>query len=169
MGNHVREFKDISGRDCVRVTVSDRAEISYTVGYETDDELAAYYRKREDERLGRESFEVDGELFYVFVDENRPAKIMVSNAATGDYAYFYGIKPMKKPQMLPIYKAYNMWFEAHKPPKEPQEGEIWDVEAFSGDQWRCVVRDGRFVSVSHFRISSYAIDDEFIVRKEFVL
>ena len=166
--NHVREFKDISGHDCVRVTVADRAEISYTVGYETDVELAAYYRKREDERLGRESFEVDGELFYVFVVENRPAIIMVSNAATGEYVYSYGIEPMKNPQM-PIYKAHNMWFEAHNPPKEPQEGEIWDIETFNGDQWRCVVRDGRFVPVNLIRAPSYALDDEHIVRKEFIL
>ena len=167
--NHVREFKDISGHDCVRVTVSDRDEISYIVGYETDDELAAYYRKREDERLGRESFEVDGELFYVFVDENRPAKIMVSNAATGDYVYSYGIEPMKNPQMLPIWAAYNMWFEAHKPPKEPQEGEIWDVRTEETYiMRRCVVRDGRFVSV-YADGPSYALDDSRIVRKEFVL
>ena len=165
---HLKTFTDISGHDCVRVTVSDQAEISYTVGYETDVELAAYYRKREDERLGRESFEVDGELFYVYADKSRPAIIMVSNAATGDDAYSYGTEPMKNPQ-TPIYKAYNMWFEAHNPPKEPQEGEIWDIEAFSGDQWRCVVRDGWFVPVNLISAPSYAIDDEHIVRKEFVL
>ena len=166
--NHVREFKDISGHDCVRVTVADRAEISYTVGYETDVELAAYYRKREDERLGRESFEVDGELFYVFVVENRPAIIMVSNAATGEYVYSYGIEPMKNPQM-PIYKAHNMWFEAHNPPKEPQEGEIWDIEMSNIAPWRCVVRDGWFVPVNPNCAPPYALDDKGIVRKEFVL
>ena len=32
---HLKTFTDISGHDCVRVTVTDRAEISYTVGYET--------------------------------------------------------------------------------------------------------------------------------------
>ena len=165
---HLKTFTDISGHDCVRVTVSDSAEISYTVGYETDGELAAYYRKREDERLGRESFEVDGELFYVYADKSRPAIIMVSNAATGDDAYSYGTEPMKNPQ-TPIYKAYNMWFEAHNPPKEPQEGEIWDIRRVSGAQWRCVVRDGWFVSVNPISAPSYAIDDEYIVRKEFVL
>ena len=166
--NHVREFKDISGRDCVRVTVSDRAEISYTVGYETDDELAAYYRKREDERLGRESFEVDGELFYVYFHEDHYLHVQVVSASSGRGIYNAGDQLIDHPP-TPVHVAYNMWFEAHNPPKEPQEGEIWDVEAVSGDQWRCVVRDGRFVSVSHFRISSYAIDDEHIVRKEFVL
>ena len=166
--NHVREFKDISGRDCVQVLVTGSYRAIYHIGGEIDEEVAAYYRKREDERLGRESFEVDGELFYVFVDENRPAIIMVSNAATGEYAYSYGIEPMKNPQM-PIWAAYNMWFEAHKPPKEPQEGEIWDVR--TGETYimrRCVVRDGWFVSV-YADGPSCTIDDKGIVRKEFVL
>ena len=165
---HLKTFTDISGHDCVRVTVTDKAEISYTVGYETDGELAAYYRKREDERLGRESFEVDGELFYVFVDENRPAIIMVSNAATGDYAYSYGIEPMKNPQM-PIWVAYNMWVEAHNPPKEPQEGELWDIEEESGKYWRCVVRGDRFVLVNYVHSMPYAFDDPRIKSREFVL
>ena len=165
---HPKTFKDISGIDCVQVLAPGGWPVAYRIGSDTDEEVAAYYRKREDERLGRESFEVDGELFYVFVDENRPAIIMVSNAATGDYAYSYGTEPMKNPQM-PIYKAYNMWFEAHKPPKEPQEGEIWDIETGSGAQWRCVVRDGWFVPVNLIRAPSYALDDEHIVRKEFIL
>ena len=165
---HLKTFTDISGNDCVRVTVSDRAEISYTVGYETDDELAAYYRKREDERLGRESFEVDGELFYVYADKSRPTIIMVSNAATGDDVFSYGTEPMKNPQ-TPIYKAYNMWFEAHNPPKEPQEGEIWDIEMSNIAPWRCVVRDGWFVPVNPNCAPPYALDDKGIVRKEFIL
>ena len=165
---HLKTFTDISGHDCVRVTVSDRAEISYTVGYETDDELAAYYRKREDERLGRESFEVGSELFYVFVDENRPVEIKVSNAATGDYVYSYGTEPMKNPQM-PVWVAYNMWFEAHNPPKEPQEGELWDIEEESGKYWRCVVRGDHFVLVNYVHSMPYALDDLRIKSKEFVL
>ena len=165
---HLKTFTDISGHDCVRVTVSDSAEISYTVGYETDGELAAYYRKREDERLGRESFEVDGELFYVYADKSRPAIIMVSNAATGDDAYSYGTEPMKNPQ-TPIYKAYNMWFEAHNPPKEPQEGEIWDIEMSNIAPWRCVVRDGWFVPVNPNCAPPYALDDKGIVSKDFIL
>ena len=65
-------------------------------------------------------------------------------------------------------------FEAHNPPKEPQEGEIWDIEIWdietgSSAQWRCVVRDGRFVPVNLIRAPSYALDDEHIVRKEFIL
>ena len=166
--NHVREFKDISGIDCVQVLAPGGWPVAYRIGSDTDEEVAAYYRKREDERLGRESFEVDGELFYVFVDETRLTPITVSNAATGDNFYSYGTQPIDH-SYKPIYKAYNMWFEAHNPPKEPQEGEIWDIETFNGDQWRCVVRDGWFVSVNIIRISSYAIDDEHIVRKEFIL
>ena len=165
---HLKTFKDSSGRECVQVLAPVGWTVAYRIGSDTDEEVAAYYRKREDERLGRESFEVDGELFFVFVDENRPAIIMVSNAATGDYAYSYGTEPMKNPQM-PIYKAYNMWFEAHKPPKEPKEGEIWDIETDSGAQWRCVVRDGWFVSVNLIHAPSYVLDDEHIVRKEFIL
>ena len=166
--NHVREFKDISGRDCVQVLVTGSYRAIYHIGGEIDEEVAAYYRKREDERLGRESFEVDGELFYVFVDENRSAIIMVSNAATGDYIFSYGTEPIDH-LPTPIYKAHNMWLEAHKPPKEPQEGEIWDVR--TGETYimrRCVVRDGWFVSV-YADGPSYAIDDENLVRKEFVL
>ena len=165
---HLKTFTDISGNDCVRVTVADRAEISYTVGYETDVELAAYYRKREDERLGRESFEVDGELFYVYVDKSRSTPVMVMKASSGDSFFAYGDEIFSNP-LSPFYAAYNMWVEAHNPPKEPQEGEIWDIETGSGDQWRCVVRDGRFVSVNPNSAPSYAIDDEHIVRKEFVL
>ena len=165
---HLKTFTDISGHDCVRVTVSDRAEISYTVGYETDGELAAYYRKREDERLGRESFEVDGELFYVYVVENRPVEIMVSNAVNSNRIFSPGDEPIDHPS-TPIFKAYNMWFEAHNPPIEPQEGEIWDIEMGGGAQWRCVVRDGRFVPVNLIHAPSYALDDEHIVRKEFIL
>ena len=165
---HLKTFTDISGHDCVRVTVADRAEISYTVGYETDVELAAYYRKREDERLGRESFEVDGELFYVFVDESRSAPVMVVKASNGASFFAFGDESSSNPPN-PFYKAYNMWFEAHNPPKEPQEGEIWDIEMDGGAQWRCVVRDGWFVSVNPISAPSYTIDDKGIVRKEFVL
>ena len=111
---------------------------------------------------------MDGELFYVFADENRPAIIMVSNAATGNDVYSYGMEPVKNPQ-TPIWVAYNMWFEAHKPPKEPQEGEIWNIEMGGGAQWRCVVRDGWFVSVNVSHAPTYTVDDEHIVRKEFIL
>ena len=166
---HLKTFTDISGHDCVRVTVTDRAEISYTVGYETDDEeVAAYYRKREDERLGRESFEVDGELFYVFDRRGGSRFVTVVAAKDGQCIYSYGIEPMKNPQ-TPIWVAYNMWFEAHKPPREPQEGEIWEIETGSSAQWRCVVRDGWFVSVNVINAPYYAVDDDHIVRKEFIL
>ena len=165
---HLKTFKDISGIDCVQVLAPGGWPVAYPIGSDTDEEVAAYYRKREDERLGRESFEVDGELFYVYADKSRPAIIMVSNAATGEDAYSYGTEPMKNLQ-APIWVAYNMWFEAHKPPKEPQEGEIWDIETGSSAQWRCVVRDGRFVPVNLIHAPSYALDDEHIVRKAFIL
>ena len=165
---HVREFKDISGRDCVQVHVAGVNGAIYHIGSETDEEVAAYYRKREDERLGRESFEVDGELFYVFVDETRLTPITVSNAATGDNFYSYGTQPIDH-SYKPIYKAYNMWVEAHNPPKEPQEGEIWDIEMSNTAPWRCVVRDGWFVPVNPNCAPPYALDDQGIVRKEFVL
>ena len=165
---HVREFKDTSGRDCVQVLVTGVNGAIYHIGSETDEEVAAYYRKREDERLGRESFEVDGELFYVFVDETRLTPITVSNAATGDNFYSYGTQPIDH-SYKPIYKAYNMWVEAHNPPKEPQEGEIWDIEMSNIAPWRCVVRDGWFVPVNPNCAPPYALDDKGIVRKEFVL
>ena len=165
---HLKTFTDISGNDCVRVTVSDRAEISYTVGYETDDELAAYYRKREDERLGRESFEVDGELFYVYVDKSRSAPVMVVKASNGASFFAYGDESFSEPPN-PFYTAYNMWFEAHNPPKEPQEGELWDIEEESGNYWRCVVRGDHFVLVNYVHSMPYALDDPRIKSKEFVL
>ena len=165
---HLKTFTDISGHDCVRVTVTDRAEISYTVGYETDDELAAYYRKREDERLGRESFEVDGELFYVY-DLRGGGRFVTTVAAKDSYCiHSYGTEPMKNPQM-PIYKAYNMWFEAHKPPVEPKEGEIWDIWLDDIHVRRCVVRRGDFVSITSLDRTSYALDDSRIKNKEFIL
>ena len=165
---HLKTFTDISGRECVQVLAPGGWPVAYPIGSDTDEEVAAYYRKREDERLGRESFEVDGELFYVYADKSRPAIIMVSNAATGEDAYSYGTEPMKNLQ-APIWVAYNMWFEAHNPPKEPQEGEIWDIETDSGAQWRCVVRDGWFVSVNVSCAPTYTVDDEHIVRKAFIL
>ena len=165
---HLKTFKDISGIDCVQVLAPGGWPVAYPIGSDTDEEVAAYYRKREDERLGRESFEVDGELFYVY-DLRGGGRFVTAVAAKDGYCiHSYGTEPMKNPQM-PIYKAYNMWFEAHKPPKEPQEGEIWDIDEESGNYWRCVVRDGRFVPVNLIHAPSYVLDDERIVRKEFIL
>ena len=165
---HLKTFTDSSGIDCVQVLAPVGWTVAYRIGSDTDEEVVAYYRKREDERLGRESFEVDGELFYVY-DLRGGGRFVTAVAAKDGYCiHSYGTEPMKNPQM-PIYKAYNMWFEAHNPPKEPQEGEIWDIDTDSGDQWRCVVRDGRFVPVNLIHAPSYAIDDEHIVRKEFIL
>ena len=162
---HLKTFTDSSGRECVQVLVTGGYRVAYPIGSDTDEEVAAYYRKREDERLGRESFEVDGELFYVFVVENRPVEIMVSNAVNSNRIFSPGDEPIDHPS-TPIFKAYNMWFEAHNPPKEPQEGEIWDIEMGGGAQWSCVVRRGEFVPVN---VISFALDDEHIVRKEFIL
>ena len=165
---HLKTFKDISGIDCVQVLAPEGWPVAYRIGSDTDEEVAAYYRKREDERLGRESFEVDGELFYVYDRRGGGRFVTAVAAKDGSCIYSDGTEPMKNPQM-PIYKAYNMWFEAHKPPKEPQEGEIWDIEMGGGTQWRCVVRDGRFVPVNLIHAPSYALDDEHIVRKAFIL
>ena len=165
---HLKTLKDTSGIDCVQVLAPGGWPVAYRIGSDTDEEVAAYYRKREDERLGRESFEVDGELFYVY-DLRGGGRFVTAVAAKDGYCiHSYGTEPMKNPQM-PIWVAYNMWFEAHKPPKEPQEGEIWDIEMGSGAQWRCVVRGGEFVSVNLIHAPSYALDNEHIVRKEFIL
>ena len=165
---HVREFKDISGGDWVHVTATGNCVVSYPIGSETDEEVAAYYRKREDERLGRESFEVDGELCYVYFHEEHYLHVQVMSASSGRGIYHAGDQLIDGPTTI-FHVAYNMWFEAHNPPKEPQEGEIWDIETSSGDQWRCVVRDGRFVPVNLIFAPPYALDDKGIVRKEFVL
>lgn len=165
---HLKTFKDISGIDCVQVLAPGGWPVAYRIGSDTDEEVAAYYRKREDERLGRESFEVDGELFYVYDLRGGGRFVKVVAAKDGYCLPSYGTEPMKNPQM-PIEAAYNMWFEAHKPPKEPQEGEIWDIEKVGGAQWRCVVRDGWFVPVNLIHAPSYVLDDEHIVRKEFIL
>ena len=165
---HLKTFTGISGNDCVQVLAPGGWPVAYRIGSDIDEEVAAYYRKREDERLGRESFEVDGELFYVYDLRGYGRFVTVVAAKDGYCIHSYGTEPMKNPQ-TPIYKAYNMWFEAHKPPKEPQEGEIWDIETGGGDQRRCVVRDGWFVPVNFIHAQSYAIDDKGIVRKEFVL
>ena len=165
---HLNTFTDSSGRECVQVLVTGGYRVAYPIGSDTDEEVAAYYRKREDERLGRESFEVDGELFYVY-DLRGGGRFVTAVAAKDGYCiHSYGTEPMKNPQM-PIYKAYNMWFEAHKPPKEPQEGEIWDIETGGGAQWRCVVRDGLFVPVNLIRAPSYALDDSRIKNKGVIL
>ena len=165
---HLKTFTDSSGRECVQVLAPVDWTVAYRIGSDTDEEVAAYYRKREDERLGRESFEVDGELFYVFVVENRPVEIMVSNAVNSNRIFSPGDEPIDHPS-TPIFKAYNMWFEAHKPPKEPQEGEIWDIWLDDNHVRRCVVRDGWFVPVNFIRAPSYVLDDEHIVRKAFIL
>ena len=164
----LKTLKDTSGIDCVQVLAPGGWPVAYPIGSDTDEEVAAYYRKREDERLGRESFEVDGELFYVFVVENRPVEIMVSNAVNSNRIFSPGDEPIDHPS-TPIFKAYNMWFEAHKPPKEPQEGELWDIEEESGNYWRCVVRGDHFVLVNYVHSMPYALDDPRIKSKEFVL
>ena len=165
---HLKTFKDISGIDCVQVLAPGGWPVAYRIGSDTDEEVAAYYRKREDERLGRESFEVDGELFYVY-DLRGGGRFVTAVAAKDGYCiHSYGTEPMKNPQM-PIYKAYNMWFEAHNPPKEPQEGELWDIEEESGNYWRCVVRGDHFVLVNYVHSMPYALDDPRIKSKEFVL
>ena len=165
---HLKTFKDISGIDCVKVLPPGGWPVAYPIGSDTDEEVAAYYRKREDERLGRESFEVDGELFYVY-DLRGGGRFVTAVAAKDGYCiHSYGTEPMKNPQ-TPIYKAYNMWFEAHNPPKEPQEGELWDIEEESGNYWRCVVRGDHFVLVNCVHSMPYALDDPRIKSKEFVL
>ena len=165
---HLKTFKDISGIDCVQVLAPGGWPVAYRIGSDTDEEVAAYYRKREDERLGRESFEVDGELFYVYFHEEHYLGVQVMSASSGGSMYHAGDQLIDGPT-TPYHVAYNMWFEAHKPPKEPQEGEIWDIEMGSGAQWRCVVRDGWFVPVNLIHAPSYALDDEHIVRKAFIL
>ena len=165
---HLNTFTGVSGNDCVQVLAPGGWPVAYPIGSDTDEEVAAYYRKREDERLGRESFEVDGELFYGYDLRGEGCFVTVVAAKDGGHIYSYGTEPIDQTP-TPIYKAYNMWFEAHNPPKEPQEGEIWDIETGGGAQWRCVVRDGRFVPVNFIRAPSYALDDEHIVRKEFIL
>ena len=165
---HLKTFTDSSGRECVQVLAPEGWPVAYPIGSDTDEEVAAYYRKREDERLGRESFEVDGELFYVY-DLRGGGRFVTAVAAKDGYCvHSYGTEPIKNPQK-PIWVAYNMWFEAHNPPKEPQEGEIWDIWLYDIHVRRCVVRDGRFVPVNLIRAPSYALDDEHIVRKEFIL
>ena len=165
---HLKTFKDISGIDCVQVLAPGGWPVAYPIGSDTDEEVAAYYRKREDERLGRESFEVDGELFYVY-DLRGGGRFVTAVAAKDGYCiHSYGTEPMKNPQR-PIYKAYNMWFEAHKPPKEPQEGEIWDIWLDDNHVRRCVVRRGEFVSITSLDRTSYALDDSRIKNKEFIL
>ena len=165
---HLKTFKDISGIDCVQVLAPGGWPVAYPIGSDTDEEVAAYYRKREDERLGRESFEVDGELFYVFVDENRSAPVMVVKASNGASFFAYGDESFSEPPN-PFYTAYNMWFEVHNPTKEPQEGELWDIEEESGNYWRCVVRGDHFVLVNYVHSMPYALDDPRIKSKEFVL
>ena len=165
---HLKTFKDSSGRECVQVLAPGGWPVAYPIGSDTDEEVAAYYRKREDERLGRESFEVDGELFYVYFHEEHYLGVRVMSASNGGSMYRAGDQLIDGPT-TPYHVAYNMWFEAHKPPKEPQEGEIWDIEKGGGDQGCCVVRDGRFVPVNLIHAPSYALDDEHIVRKEFIL
>ena len=165
---HLKTFTDSSGRECVQVLVTGGYMVAYPIGSDTDEEVAAYYRKREDERLGRESFEVDGELFYVYVDKSRSAPVMVVKASNGASFFAYGDESFSEPPN-PFYTAYNMWFEAHNPTKEPQEGELWDIEEESGNYWRCVVRGDHFVLVNYVHSMPYALDDPRIKSKEFVL
>ena len=165
---HLNTFTGVSGNDCVQVLAPGGWPVAYPIGSDTDEEVAAYYRKREDERLGRESFEVDGELFYVYFHEEHYLHVQVMSASSGQSIYHAGYQLIDHPT-TPFHVAYSMWFEAHKPPKEPQEGEIWEIKTGSGAQWRCVVCDGRFVPVNLIRAPSYALDDEHIVRKEFIL
>ena len=137
---------------------------SYPRGSQLDQDLYEHYTGRDDAAIGRQRVELLTGDWYVY-----PASegfIRVVEEMTGESELLYSDRP---PDVESFGgRAAQEWMRLN-PPKEPQEGEIWDIEAFSGDQWRCVVRDGCFVSVNPISAPSYAIDDEYIVRKEFVL
>ena len=137
---------------------------SYPRGSQLDQDLYEHYTGRDDAAIGRQRVELLTGDWYVY-----PASegfIRVVEEMTGESELLYSDRP---PDVESFGgRAAQEWMRLN-PPKEPQEGEIWDIETVSGDQWRCVVRDGCFVSVNPISAPSYAIDDEFIVRKEFVL
>ena len=73
---------------------------------------------------------------------------------------------------IAIYESKRLYVELEnyiRVEKGPQEGEIWDIETGSSAQWRCVVRRGEFVSINFIHAPSYALDNEHIVRKAFIL
>ena len=137
---------------------------SYPRGSQLDQDLYEHYTGRDDAAIGRQRVELLTGDWYVY-----PASegfIRVAEEMTGESELLYSDRP---PDVESFGgRAAQEWMRLN-PPKEPQEGEIWDIETVSGDQWRCVVRDGCFVSVNPISAPSYAIDDEYIVRKEFVL
>ena len=137
---------------------------SYPRGSQLDQDLYEHYTGRDDAAIGRQRVELLTGDWYVY-----PASegfIRVVEEMTGESELLYSDRP---PDVESFGgRAAQEWMRLN-PPKEPQEGEIWDIETVSGDQWRCVVRDGCFVSVNPISAPSYAIDDEYIVRKEFVL
>ena len=137
---------------------------SYPRGSQLDQDLYEHYTGRDDAAIGRQRVELLTGDWYVY-----PASegfIRVVEEMTGESELLYSDRP---PDVESFGgRAAQEWMRLN-PPKEPQEGEIWDIETVSGDQWRCVVRDGCFVSVNPSSAPSYAIDGEYIVRKEFVL
>ena len=163
---HLKTFKDSSGRECVQVLAPVGWTVAYRIGSDTDEEVAAYYRKREDEQLGR------------WRDPENPDWICYGRGSSSDTVHvineYDGLPYMlERGQVAYADSEFSAvaqrYFEAHPKPKEPQEGEIWDIEMGGGAQWRCVVRDGWFVPVNLISGPYYAVDDEHIVRKEFIL
>ena len=137
---------------------------SYPRGSQLDQDLYEHYTDRDDTAIGRQRVELITGDWYVY-----PASegyIRVVEEMTGESELLYSDRP---PDVESFGgRAAQEWMRLNQP-VEPKEGEIWDIKLGSGAQWRCVVRDGWFVSVNLIRAPSYALDDECIVSKEFIL
>ena len=137
---------------------------SYRRGSQLDQDLYEHYTGRDDAAIGRQRVELLTGDWYVY-----PASegfIRVVEEMTGESELLYSDRP---PDVESFGgRAAQEWMRLNQP-VEPKEGEIWDIKLGSGAQWRCVVRDGWFVSVNLIRAPSYALDDECIVSKEFIL
>lgn len=137
---------------------------SYPRGSQLDQDLYEHYTDRDDAAIGRQRVELITGDWYVY-----PASegfIRVVEEMTGESELLYSNRP---PDVESFGgRAAQEWMRLN-PPVEPKEGEIWDIKLGSSAQWRCVVRDGWFVPVNLIRAPSYALDDEHIVSKEFIL
>ena len=137
---------------------------SYPRGSQLDQDLYEHYTGRDDAAIGRQRVELITGDWYVY-----PASegyIRVVEEMTGESELLYSDRP---PDVESFGgRAAQEWMRLNQP-VEPKEGEIWDIKLGSGAQWRCVVRDGWFVSVNVISAPYYAVDDDHIVRKEFIL
>lgn len=134
-----------------------------------DNAIREAYLAEEDERLGRERFEVNGETYYVYPSSWAEDRVRILWASDGESEELYKDLNIPDTPTPGHVVALRQWQIKHgiSVEREPQEGELWDVIFEGVLTKRCVVRDGRFVNVRDTD-TAYPFSHTSITSKEFV-